>query len=361
MKKAIILLLLFSVALCGCGGTVDYRSETFFCFGTSVKLIVVHPPARYDALKEEAEALLSQIENAVSLEAEDSDLSRYNALASSETTEISPITAQLMQKALEAYRLTGGAFNPAVYRLVDLWGFSTRIYGVNGFTPALPYDRVPADRFYPLPDEKYIRAFLALTDFTQAELSEENGRYYLKKNAPAVTVDGIEYEQQLDFGGIAKGYAADEIKKILDAYGVTEGYLNIGTSSILLLSGADGEPWNLTIRHPRKDGDYLGVKTENRSVSTSGDYQRYYEADRRYCHVINPFTGRPVQSDVVSASVFTDDGCFADALSTACMVLGSERAIELLDGLQCDYALVVNEQEMRLLTDLTDYTTLLSL
>lgn len=362
MKKIILFLLLFSILLCGCGGTTDYRSETFFYFGTSVKLVVVHPSEEYDVLIEETQKLLTEIENTVSLEKDDSDLSRYNRLSYGEQIEINQITAELIQKATDAYRLTNGAFNPAVYRLVDLWGFSSRIYGINNFSPTLPYDRERTDEFYPLPDEKYLQAFLSLTDFTKAELSEENGRFYLKKNAEPITVDGIKYEQQLDFGGIAKGYASDEIKKILNKYGVTEGYLNIGTSSILLLGGADGEPWNLTIRHPRKNGDYLGIKIENRSVSTSGDYQRYYEKDgKRYCHVINPFTGYPVESDVVSASVLIQDGCLADALSTTCMVLGSEKAIELLNSLNYDYAIVASSQKLQLLTNLSEYQTILSL
>ena len=115
-----------------------------------------------------------------------------------------------------------GAFNPAVYRLVDLWGFSSRIYSNGDF--GLPYDRpVTAQQFaengYPLPEQKYVTAF-SQKDFVSfdeqaVELTQQDGKYYVTKNVSPVTVDGVEYQQWLDLGGIAKGYVVDGIKQLL--------------------------------------------------------------------------------------------------------------------------------------------------
>lgn len=347
------------VLFAGCYGTTDYRSETFFRFGTSVRLIVVHPQDTYGEMIGRIDAFLTEVEDAASVERENSDIARFNELPAGGSTEISRTAAEIIEKAREAYALTDGAFNPAVYLLVDLWGFSPRVQKKD-FQPTRPYDRTPADSYYPLPDERYVEAFRSLSDFSAVSLTEEAGKYFLTKNAPAVTVDGTEYVQQLDLSGIAKGYAADGIRAILSEYGVTEGYLNFGTSSVLLLNGADGTPWNLGIQHPRKESDFLSLPIENKSVSTSGDYQNCYEIDGvRYCHAIDPATGNPAEQSTLSVSVFTDDGALADALSTACLVRGEAWSVRLLDSLDCSYAIVTQSGDnLKLTTNLENYQLL---
>ena len=134
------------VLFAGCYGTTDYRSETFFRFGTSVRLIVVHPQDTYGEMIGRIDAFLTEVEDAASVERENSDIARFNELPAGGSTEISRTAAEIIEKAREAYALTDGAFNPAVYLLVDLWGFSPRVQKKD-FQPTRPYDRTPADSY----------------------------------------------------------------------------------------------------------------------------------------------------------------------------------------------------------------------
>ena len=166
------------------------------------------------------------------------------------------------------------------------------------------------------------------------ELSKENGVYYAKKPDSSVTVDGVSYTMQIDLGGIGKGYAADEGAKLLKERGYDYGYLNVGSSSIALLKSVKEETdyaWNLGLRHPRGEGKYLEVPLKDVTCSTSGDYENCYTVDGvRYSHVIDPSTGCPYRSNLITATVSGLPAAEADALTTAILILGREKALALL-------------------------------
>ncbi len=266
--------------------------EQIFAMDTVMTLTAYGPGGR-DGV-EEAVAELRRLEGLWSLEDPDSELSRLNAQGGSDA--LSPDTAALLERAVALCRETGGRFDPTVCPLTTLWGFRS------------DHPRVPA--------QAEIDALLPLVD--GAGLALTSG---------ALT---LEPGQALDLGGIAKGYAAERVMEIFRAHGVTSGMVSLGGNVQVLGTRPDGTPWRVGLRDPAgAETATLGVlPVEDRAVVTSGGYERYFEADgTRYVHILDPRTGWPAQSDLLSATVVAEDGTLADAFSTALYVMGGEEAV----------------------------------
>ena len=276
-----------------------------------------------------------------------SDVYRYNMAQQGETIEISYETYDMLLLAREMYDVTGGAFNPAVYRLVDLWGFSSRIYSNGKF--GLSYDRkVSADEFfnngYPLPDEKYIQAFSkqAFTDFSQqaVTVSEHDGKYYVTKNVAAAVVNGEKFEQWIDLGGIAKGYATDLARAMIAQLNIDRFYVNAGSSSIATGYEYDGSNTKLGMENAfRTYTTLLQVDVGKSSISTSGQNIRKYAVDGvEYSHIIDGVTGAPAQTGVRSVMVVVPEeagdnwATKGDCLTTALTVMGRDGIVEFVNG-----------------------------
>lgn len=277
-----------------------------------------------------------------------SDVYRYNAAGFGDKLAIDERTYDMLLIAREAYLATNGAFNPAVYRLVDLWGFSSRIYSRGEF--GLPYDReVTGKHFfskgYPLPKREYVEAFSnpAFTNFTNESvtLTQEGDKYYVAKNVQSVTVDGVAYDQWLDLGGIAKGYVVDGVKDMLAEKGITRYSVDAGTSSQVYGKNFDGGIYNLGISDPY-NSQYLStamlsVNVANNAVSTSGQYIRKYTTDGvEYAHIIDGALGAPAQTGVKLVSVIAPKDNFwaskGDCLTTALTVMGRDRIVNFMNG-----------------------------
>lgn len=333
-----ILVLMFAT---GCsasasGKRVEIKPDYF----NTVSFIAAY--AEEDELLGAAEEIgnaFEEIENAVNLSSDNSDISKFNNAIGGETIEISRVTYDLLNSALDLYAYTDGAYNPAVGRLVDLWGLSPR-FNSNGYTPELPYDRasaalpdeknIAAPDF--LPDEKYISAFLMLTDFGDIITAKKGDTYYVTKPTANVTVDGTTYYMTIDLGGIAKGRAADVAAEILKKRGITQSYVSVGTSSLSLLESKRGN-WTVTLRHPRnKAENYATVYANNISASTSGDYERYFTVEgKRYCHIVNPETGAPIDNGMTTVSLFGRSAEEGDAITTALACMGKDKAIGFIN------------------------------
>lgn len=330
-----------------CGTSLQVRQyETTRYFSTLTRLVMFgdygDDDARAETLWAQAQEILEQIDAAVNPDRPESDVARFNALecgdGKAERIDISPVTYELLTIARRAYDESGGAYNPAIGRSVDLWGFSPRFTDA-AYIPTQPYDRV--DPQTQLPDKRYVDAFAALAQgFDEIVVSQEqidgSTRYFAVKPSVAATIDGTRYGVSLDLGGIAKGYAADRIKALLTGAGVEYGYVSVGGSSIALLKSAqryagarDKTDWSVAIKHPFDPSrDYLAAFARDVGLSTSGDYERYYEIDGvRYCHIVSPYDGKPiVNRSMRTASVFCDSAAYADAMSTALCVMGASRA-----------------------------------
>lgn len=271
----------------------------------------------------------------------------YNTASYGDVIEVNEHTYNMLNIAREMYAATNGAFNPAVYRLVDLWGFSGRIYSNGNF--GQPYDRVvTAEQFfnngYPLPEQKYIDAFSAdeFTDFSNnaVTLSELDGKYYVTKNVRPAVVDGVEYEQWLDLGGIAKGYVVDVIKSMLTDMGIDKYFVDAGTSSQAMGWDYAGNQFELGTADPFESGLFsvmlLSVKVSDCTVSTSGQYVRKYVRDGvEYAHILDGVTGRPAQTGVKSVSVIAPKSypaSYGDCLTTALTVMGRDKIVDFMNG-----------------------------
>ena len=339
-------------SLCACSVVVDgtdvtdytgvqYTTYEFFNTNTTVSCYL--PAKDADRLRSlwdgEIREKLSEISSLLSQDGENSDVRAFNAAEAGATLSIDAVTYEVLTLAKQAYSDTDGAFNPALALSVDLWGFSTR-FNKSDYSPSKPYDR---ENFRSeLPDESYVDAFLSLADFSGTEIYAEGDGYYIKKSSDVAEVDGVVYTQQLDLSGIGKGYAADAIAEILRENGFAFGYVDIGSSSMSLMknarkeAGAELGEWTVSVLSPTESGKYYFKSyVKDSSLSTSGSYQQFYEiGGRRYSHIIDPFTGEPYQSDVLTASVFGESAALCDAYSTAFCVLGSEKAVALAGKLE---------------------------
>ncbi|KKM09601.1 hypothetical protein SY88_17995 [Clostridiales bacterium PH28_bin88] len=237
-----------------------------------------------------------------------SEISRINRQAG-EWVEVSGTTAGLLARSLDMAGRTGGAFDPTVGPLVDLWAiypWSGEDQDDGGWVPPAPPD---------------IRQAVTLVGYPMLQLSPGENKVRLK-------IPGM----SLDLGGVAKGYAVDRVVKLLRSYGVTSGMVDLGGNIFALGEHPEGRPWSLGIRHPRDpDRTTAVVQVADRAVATSGDYQRYrmYQGER-FSHLINPATGWPAR-DVVSVTIVAPEGIVADALSTAVFILGKERGCALIE------------------------------
>ncbi len=269
-------------------------SETLYTTGEDITTDVV------SALKDVEENLISWTK-------EGSQIYQINQNAGS-TTTVSEETASYLKQILELSKASDGAMDPTMGKIIRLWD-------IDGEDP-----HVPAE------DE--LNSLL------------ENVGY------EKVTLDGNDVTMPegvtLDLGAAGKGIGCDAARKILDAdEDVTGMILNLGGSSVMSYgSKPDGSAWQVAVTDPRDtEGDYLGVVTLNGTefLSTSGDYEKYFTEDGvRYHHILDPSTGYPARSGLTSVTVVCDNGLDADGLSTACFVLGREKAEALLKEYDAD-------------------------
>lgn len=346
--SALVAIAVLAVAFTGCTAVVDgidvsgyvgVQYTSYDYFNTYVTVACYIPEDR----KQEFETLWNtgilplceEVENTLSSDVPASDVARFNSAEAGQTVQISQMTYDVLSLAKTAYEETDGAYNPALANSVDLWGFSSRFNYEDGDKHSMPYDR--EDHKTQLPSQEYVDAFLSLCDFSKTSLQKtEEGCFVTKSDAVAI-VEGVEYTQKLDLGGIGKGYCADEIGHLMTRNGFLFGYVNIGGSSMRMLKNVkNGGYWSTSVLSPREQGKfYFKVNLKDNGLSTSGDYQRYYEIDgTRYSHIIDPFTGMPYQSDIITASVYGPDSALCDAYSTALCVMGTQKASQFLQSIQ---------------------------
>ena len=262
-----------------------YQQQSYV-FGTLVDVTIAgEPEARAKQLTGQVLADFDRLHQTLHAW-KPSDLSRLNAaFAHGEKSPVSPELVGIIRDATTLSAQSGGTFNPAIGKLIKLWGFQN-------------------DEFLPVrPDPKelatLVKAAPGMGDIVLAD------GYASSKN-PAV---------QLDLGGYAKGYALDVAAAYLRSQGVKGALINIG-GNILALGDRGGRPWRVGIQHPRKPSAIATLELKDgEAVGTSGDYQRFFELDgKRYCHIIDPRSGYPVQG-VQAVTVVIPPGRLAGTLS----------------------------------------------
>jgi thiamine biosynthesis lipoprotein len=355
---AFALLVLLAFAPCCCTHAADERPTytamskvTTAYFSTASRLLLYDDftdPERRHAFGETWEAvkdLLEEIDQALSPSRETSDVSRYNRLRCGESIAISPHTANVLSVARQVYALSGGAYDPTVSALVDLWGFSPRFTSAYS-TTTMPYDRPRLGAGFALPEDEYVEGLQELVCFPAIQMEGLT----LTKTAAPVEIQGTLYEQTLDLGGIGKGYAVDQVTALLRERGYVYGHFSCGGSSLAVLQRAiasKGAPepaqWGVAIEKPRfrtrEAPAFMRVFARDMALSTSGDYEHTYMMEGvRYTHLIDPVTGYPInrpvngiQKGLCSATVFGPNAAFDDALSTALCVMGLKDALALMN------------------------------
>ena len=242
----------------------------------------------------DAIAEIQRLDNLLSIGKEDSEISKLNK---SGCAAVSDDTAVMVTKALDLYKSTGGAFDITVLPLMELWGFTTQDYYV--------------------PTEDEIQSTLQRVGADKLTWDESTKTLTLGD------------KQEIDLGGIAKGFTSSRIMEIFKKDGVTCGMVSLGGNVHLLGTKQDGSAWRVGIQDPNNTDDMLGVLEANDcAVITSGAYERNFEKDGvTYHHIIDPATGKPSNSGLTSVTIVSKDGTLADGLSTSLFVMGKDKAI----------------------------------
>ncbi|HKJ25470.1 MAG TPA: FAD:protein FMN transferase [Myxococcota bacterium] len=269
-------------------------------FGTGwrVRLVTAPGDPAPAALASRIETALRDVDARMSTWREDSELSRFNADRSTDWWSVSDATARVVEEALRVHRRSAGAFDPTVGPLVALWGFG------------------PAPRRLAPPSAAAVREALERVD--AAALSVRRDPPALRKARPALS---------LDLSAAAKGFAVDEVVRVLRSAGAERFLVEIGGELRARGEGPGGGPWPVAVEAPRpgppRAGWPLGLR--DAALATSGDYRdAFVWRGRRYSHILDPRTGRPVEHDLVSVSVLAAEALHADAWATALLVLGPE-------------------------------------
>lgn len=266
------------------------NSRTVFAMDTVMELSAYGAD---DALMEAAEQEILELESRLSVTDAGSEIYAldHNGLA-----ELSPDTTELMQTALEMCERTDGALDVSIYPVLRAWGFTTGSYQI--------------------PTQEEIENLLTQVDYRKVTL----------ENGTASIAQGME----VDLGSVAKGYTGDQVSQLLREGGVTSALLNLGGNVQLVGGKPDGSDWRVAVQDPESDG-YLGVLSlRDKAAITSGGYERYFVGDdgEVYWHIIDPATGAPARSGLISVTVIGDRGVVCDALSTALFVMGLDKAAE---------------------------------
>lgn len=311
-KLLCILMCIICFTFSGCSKNTTPVSKSGIYFDTVIT-ITLYDTRQYDLL-DECLLLAEKYENLFSKTVETSDIYKINHSNGASVT-VDDETFYLLEKALSYAKLTDGAIDPTILPLSDLWNF-----GEN--------DQVP--------DKDSILQALSHVGYENVILDKENSCVTLKdKNA------GI------DLGFIAKGYIADKMKEFLLSKGVTSAIINLGGNVLTLGTKPDGSTYTLGIQAPfdmNSAASALTVKIKDKSLVTSGVYERYfYQEDVLYHHILSTKTGYPVNNGLWSVTILSDSSMEGDAYSTICMCLGLDDALTLIETTDNIEAMFITE------------------
>ncbi|MCI6732817.1 MAG: FAD:protein FMN transferase [Lachnospiraceae bacterium] len=319
MKKILFLTMLMILLFTGCGGSSSQQSSTqssaqqssqsstqsssqlssrqeIFAMDTYMTL------TGYGENCEEAvSAAIEEIERLDELLSVGKENSEISAINTNGNGKVSEDTEIMLKESLSLYETTEGAFDITVYPLMEAWGFTS-------------------DDFH-VPESGEIEAILKTVDSSAI------------KYDPASKTIELDDGQGVDFGGIAKGYASGRVMEIFEQYDLTSGMVSLGGNVHCYSTKTDGSLWRVGIVKPdsvESDTDILGVvSVKDKAVITSGGYERFFEDEetgKTYHHILDPETGYPAESGLISVTIVSENGMLADGLSTSLFIMGLEKA-----------------------------------
>ena len=290
----------------------NYISDTGICLDTFIT-ITLYGCSDSSILKE-CFQIVNRYQDIYSRTLNYSELYKINQ-SHEHRIEISPEMAEIISICKKYGEMTDGHFDITIGAVSSLWDFK-------------------ADK-PEIPEQTSIDEALNHVDYRKIDVEEENGKYFLiKEDGNAV----------LELGGIAKGYIADRVKDYLLSEGVDSALIDLGGNILCVGAHPNGRAFNIGILKPFSENEYITtVNADDCSVVTSGSYQRYFELDGKiYHHILEPVSGYPVESGLLSVTIISKSSADADALSTSCFILGKEKGMELIDSLEDTYAVFID-------------------
>lgn len=292
------------------GESVTY---TRTLMGTVVQITLMEGGrASFDLAAESAFAEIKRQEGIFSNYKPDSDVSRIASSAGASQVEVSPEVIKVLKSAVMVAEASGGAFDPTIGVLGKVWGFS-------------------GEKKY-VPTKEEMEEVLPFVDYRQIMIDEVQSKAGLGKKG-----------MTLNLGGIAKGYIVSRAVDVLKEKGVTRGIIHAGGDMTVFQKGT-GKPFVIGIQHPREKKLLGEAYVDSGAVSTSGDYERYFEKDGvRYHHILDPKTGFPARL-CQSVTIISKEPALSDGLSTAVFVMGPEKGMALIEKMEGVEGVIVDAQ-----------------
>lgn len=317
----LILILATSFISCTSNKTDEPLSRTDFFMGTVITVTL------YDNKKDEilnkAFDEVKRIENLVSINKENTELDKVNESAGISPVKVSDDTYNIIKAGLNYSIETDGHFDVTIGPIVKLWSIG------------LPEAKVPTD------DE--ITDKLQYVNYKDLELNDNEKTVFLKREGMI-----------LDLGAVAKGYTADRICEILKENNVSKAIIDLGGNIFALGEKSENTPWKIGIQNPEQSrGDIIGsLSIENKSVVTSGIYERFIEQDdKKYHHILSPFTGYPYENEIAGVTIISEKSIDGDALSTSTFSLGVESGLEFINNKSNVEAIFITKDRKVYLSD----------
>lgn len=300
---------------------VNLKSNVYAgnAFGTAIKkTLYAEDKSVLGKVSDDIDKELKDIENQLSVRVADSEVTMLNRnYAPGGKYKLSETLLSYLEEEMQLCEDTKGAYNPCIRPITNLWGIE------DGETT--------------VPSDESIQKALSYCNTDNMELCE----------------DGIIFQEanmMLDFGATGKGLACDRVRKVLETSEADGAVISIGGSICVYGDKGDNKPWHIGIQDPRgEEGDVLGIVDVDgtMTISTSGDYEKYFEADGvRYHHIIDPNTGYPADSGLISVTVICENGLLSDGLSTACFVMGLDDAMEYAKSHEVDMIFVTKDKKV---------------
>lgn len=300
-------MLILPLGLAACGNGSNVVKLTGATMGTSFNLVAVDAPSyvTQEDVSSAVHAALDEVTAQMSNWDATSEISRFNAAASTDETPVSPELAYLMAAAQDVHDASLGRFDTTIGPLIEAWGF-----GADGSTPHNPSH-----------DTVHLAA-------------ARSGHDNTLRIAPGV-LQKRQSDTQVYLAAIGKGYGADRVGRALGDLGITNYMIEIGGDLYAAGRNEDGLPWQIGVETPEAwtRGVMEVVGLTNMGLASSGDYRNYFEEDgKRYSHVIDPVTGAPITHRTASATVMAENGMLADAWATAMLTLGRDAGLEVAEA-----------------------------
>lgn len=309
LKKTFILSLILSFVFSGCGKKVKILKEpiekTDFVLGTicTVKVFDDVPSNVFDKVFER----LKEIETKMTINAPNSEVDNVNSQSGIKPVKVSEDVYYVIKTGKEFGDISKGKFDITIGPLVKLWNIGTELA------------RVPS------PEE--IKAKLPLINYKDIVLDDTNKTVFLKRKGMII-----------DLGGIAKGYAADEVYRILKENNVEHAIINLGGNVFAMGNNPiEKRNWNIGVQDPFSErGEYIGIlNITNKTIVSSGVYERYFiQNGKRYHHILDTKSGYPVDNNLVGTTIVADKSILADALSTTIFAAGIDNGLEIVKNLK---------------------------